>query len=84
MCLLSAHASLWHLGCHNKNKPFDVIMMRMGERERESWWCGGGFSYHVGQIDEGIVDGNNLNLLVGESCTEHETTDASETKFMVR
>ncbi len=42
------------------------------------------FPYHVGQINERIVDSDNLNLLVGESRTEHETTDASETKYMAR
>lgn len=36
--------------------------------------------YHVGKIDEGIVDGNDLDVLVGKSSAENETTDASESE----
>jgi hypothetical protein len=38
------------------------------------------FPYHVGKIDEGIVDGNDLDVLVGKSSAENETTDASESE----
>jgi len=34
---------------------------------------------HVVKGDEGIVDGNDLDVLLQKSCTQHETTDASET-----
>jgi len=36
--------------------------------------------YHVVKIDEGIVDGNDLDVLVGKSSAENETTDASESE----
>lgn len=35
-------------------------------------------TYHVVKIDEGVVDGNDLDVLVGKSSAENETTDASE------
>ena len=37
-------------------------------------------SYHVVKIDEGIVDGDDLDVLVGKSSAEDETTNASESR----
>ena len=34
---------------------------------------------HVVQVDEGVVDGNNLNSLLGVECsTGHQTPDTAE------
>lgn len=38
------------------------------------------FMYHVIQVDERVIDGHNLHLLGGESCTGHQATDATESK----
>lgn len=37
-------------------------------------------SYHVLQVDEGVVDGHNLHLLGVEGGTSHQTTDAAKSK----
>lgn len=37
-------------------------------------------SYHVLQVDEGVVDGHDLHLLGVEGGTSHQTTDAAKSK----
>lgn len=37
-------------------------------------------SYHVLQVDEGVVDGHDLHLLGVEGGTSHQTTDAAKSE----